>query len=179
MELVKIGAILQSIWFRGEDRDNPALLLLHGGPGASESALFRHYNAELEKHFLVVYWEQRGTGRSYHSDIPPASMTIEQMLRDLDQVVDLVRRRFHKDKVVLLGHSWGTVLGAMYSYRCPEKVSAYVGVAQVANVAEGAQLSCEFAVSEARRRGEDGARRELAAICPKPRSVDDRLTLGD
>jgi len=179
MEQVKIGGILQSVWFRGEDRGNPALLLLHGGPGVSESALFRHYNAELEKDFLVVYWEQRGTGRSYHSDIPPASLTIEQMLRDLDQVVELVRRRFHKDKVVLLGHSWGTVLGAIYSHRYPEKVSAYVSVAQVVNVAEGARLSCEFAISEARRRGADSALRELETICPTPRSVDDRLALGE
>lgn len=179
MEQIKIGGILQSVWFRGEDRNNPALLLLHGGPGASESALFRHYNAELEKHFLVVYWEQRGTGRSYHSDIPPVSMTIEQMLRDLDQVVHLVRQRFHKEKVVLLGHSWGTVLGAIYSYRHPEKVSAYAGVAQVVNVAEGARLSCEFAISEARRHSADRALRELESICPTPRSVDDRLTLGD
>ena len=106
-----------------EDRGNPALILLHGGPGASESALFRHYNAELEKYFLAVYWEQRGTGRSYHSDLAPESMTIEQFLRDLDEVVELVKRRFHKDKVVLLGHSWGTALGTIYSFRHPKKLA--------------------------------------------------------
>lgn len=105
METVTIGDIPQSIWFRGVNTANPALILLHGGPGASEVALFRHYNAALEQHFLMVYWEQRGTGRSYHSDIPPDSMTIAQFLRDLDEVVELVKRRFDKDKVVLLGHS--------------------------------------------------------------------------
>lgn len=146
--------------------------------GASESALFRHYNAELEKYFLVVYWEQRGTGRSYHSDLAPESMTIEQFLRDLDEVVELVKRRFHKDKVVLLGHSWGTALGTIYSFRRPEKVSAYVGVAQISNNQEGARLSCEFATAQAHERADDNALRELQEICPSPRSVDDRLALG-
>ncbi len=179
MENVSIGGVSQSIWFRGQDRNNPALILLHGGPGASESALFRHYNAELEKHFLVVYWEQRGAGRSYHSDIPPESMTIEQLLRDLDEVVELVKQRFHKNEVVLLGHSWGSALGAIYSYRHPENVAAYVGVAQVSNPVEETRLSCEFALSAAKRHGDDSALRELSGICPLPRNVLDRLTLGE
>ena len=107
MEQVLIGGISQSIWFRGVDTRRPAIILLHGGPGSSESALFRHYDAALEKHFLMVYWEQRGTGRSYHSDIPRASMTIAQFERDLDVVVDLVRQRFGKNKVILLGrYDW-------------------------------------------------------------------------
>lgn len=54
METVTLGGISQSIWFRGVSRSNPALILLHGGPGASESALFRHYDSDLEDHFLVV-----------------------------------------------------------------------------------------------------------------------------
>lgn len=179
METVNIGGISQSIWFRGVSQSNPALVLLHGGPGTSESALFRHYNAALEQHFLVVYWEQRGTGRSFHSDIPPASMTIAQFVRDLDEVVELVRMRFDKDKVVLLGHSWGTVLGTIYTSRHPDKVSAYVGVAQVADVPEGRRLSYEFAVSEAIKRGNSGAVSELEIIGPPPYdSVDERLTSG-
>jgi pimeloyl-ACP methyl ester carboxylesterase len=133
MEMVTIGGIGQSLWFRGVSDANPPLILLHGGPGASESALFRRFNAELEQHFLLVYWEQRGAGRSFHSDIPPESMTIEQLLSDLNEVVELVRRRFHQERVVLLGHSWGTILGTMYAHRHPQKVAAYVGVAQIAD----------------------------------------------
>jgi pimeloyl-ACP methyl ester carboxylesterase len=131
METMNIGGISQNIWFRGLDKRNPALVILSGGPGVSEAALFRHYNSALEQYFLVVYWEQRGAGRSYHSDIPAESMTIAQFLRDLDEVVELVKRRFDKDKVVLLGHSWGTVLGTIYAYQHPEKVSAYVSIAQI------------------------------------------------
>jgi proline iminopeptidase len=179
METVAVGGVPQSIWFRGVSRSNPPLILLHGGPGASESALFRYYNAALEQHFLVVYWEQRGTGRSFHADIPPASMTIERFVRDLDEVVALVGRRFGKHKVVLLGHSWGTVLGTIYASRHPEKVLAYVGVAQIADMPQGDRLSFEFALSEARRRGHSKAIASLESIGPPPyASVDERLAVG-
>ncbi len=123
------------------DTRNPAVILLYGEPGASESALFRHYDAALEQRFIMVYWEQRGTGRSYQSDIPRDSMTIRQFARDLDGVVDLVRQCFGKDRVILLAHSWGTVLGIICAYEYPEKVATYVGIAQIANFAEGERLS--------------------------------------
>jgi proline iminopeptidase len=178
MQSVTIGGVPQSIWFRAANAANPALILLHGGPGASESALFRRFNAGLERNYLVVYWEQRGTGRSYHPDIPPESMTIEQLVRDLDEVVEVVRGRFGKRKVVLLGHSWGTVLGTIYAHRHPEKVSAYVGVAQIADMERGAILSRSFALSEAIRRGNHRAIEELRRIGPVPRSADERLALG-
>lgn len=179
METVHVGGIAQSIWFRGEDVQKPAIILLHGGPGASESALFRHYDAALEQHFLMVYWEQRGTGRSYHSDIPRDSMTINQLERDLDEVVDLVKHRFGKDKVILLAHSWGTVLGTIYAYKHPEKVAAYVGVGQIANFSEGERLSYEWALTKATERNNRDAIADLQAMSPQPQSVDDELTKGE
>ena len=179
MESATIGGFPKASGFAAYPDPSPALILLHGGPGTSESALFRHYNSELEHHFLVVYWEQRGTGRSFNSSIPPQTMTITQFVSDLDEVVELVRRRFGKDKVVLLAHSWGTVLGTIYASRYPEKVSAYVGIAQVANVPQGRQLSYDFALSEAKKRNNAKAVSELMAIGPPPYdSVDEKLTTG-
>jgi proline iminopeptidase len=171
-----IGGVTQRLWFRGINVDNPAVILLHGGPGASEAPLFRHFNADLENAFLMVYWEQRGTGRSYRSSIPPASMTIDQFVRDLDDVVELVRDRFNKDRVVLLGHSWGSAIGTLYAARHPEKVAAYVGVGQVADMPEGERLSYEFALLEARRRKDDDAIEALEAIGPPPHTVSEMLT---
>jgi pimeloyl-ACP methyl ester carboxylesterase len=178
MERIELGGLRQSVWFRARDVKAPALILLHGGPGASEAPLFRHFDAALEDHFLVVYWEQRGAGRSYRSDIPRSSMTIERMLQDLDALVDTVRARFGKDRVVLLGHSWGTILGTLYAAREPTKVSAYVGVAQIANFAEGERVSLEWALDQAEARGDSRARDALRAMAPAPRSVDDELALG-
>ena len=179
MESILINGVDQQLWFRGSDVTHPALILLHGGPGASESALFRHYDAALERHFLVVYWEQRGAGRSYHGDIAPQSMTIAQFERDLDRVVDLVRQRFHKNQVVLLGHSWGAVLGTRYAAAHPDKVSAYVAVAPMVDKAPQDRLSWQFAVNEASRRGDRSAIDKLRDNGPTPRTVDDELALGD
>ena len=171
-----IGGVKQRLWFRGINADNPAVILLHGGPGASEAPLFRHFNADLENAFLMVYWEQRGTGRSYRSSIPPASMTVEHFVRDLDDVVDLVRDRFNKDRVVLLGHSWGTAMGTLYAARHPEKVAAYIGVGQVADMPEGERLSYEFALREAMRRNDEDAIEALEMIGPPPHTVKEMLT---
>jgi pimeloyl-ACP methyl ester carboxylesterase len=73
----RLGGLDQWVMIRGESVANPALVLLHGGPGLSETALFRSFNAPLEKSFTVVYWDQRGAGKSSHRDIPPSSMTVE------------------------------------------------------------------------------------------------------
>lgn len=180
METLAIGGVPQSVWFRGVSQANPILILLHGGPGISESALFRHFNPTLEQRFLVVYWEQRGAGRSYHADIPPESMTIDRFVRDLDELVAQVTRRFGQDKVVLLGHSWGSALGALYTARHPAKVAAYVGVAQIADMPHGDQLSYGFALAEAKRRGNAKAVSELEEIGPPPYSpIDERLAVGN
>ena len=105
-------------------------------------------------------------------------MTIERFVGDLNELVELVKRLFGQDKVVLLGHSWGTVLGTLYAARYPEKVAAYVGVAQIANMRTGRRLSYDFVVSEAEKRGNGKALAELKKIGPPPyTSVDDLLAV--
>lgn len=178
MERIALGGLPQSIWFRGVSDSNPALILLHGGPGASEAPLFRHFNAALEQQYVVVYWEQRGAGRSFSSDIPQESMTVERFVRDLDELVDLVRKRFGHKKVVLLGHSWGTVLGTFYAARYPEKVALYVGVAQIANMPLGRRPAYDFTFSEALKRRNSEVRNALQQIGPPPyASVDELLAV--
>jgi pimeloyl-ACP methyl ester carboxylesterase len=108
-----------------ERRQSP-LILLHGGPGLSEMGFFRYFNTQLEKTFTVVNWDQRGAGKSFDSGIPRSSMTVEQFIADLDQLVDAVRSRLGKDRVALFGHSWGSALGVLYAARFPEKVAGVV-----------------------------------------------------
>jgi proline iminopeptidase len=178
METITLGGVKQSVWFRGRNASAPPLVLLHGGPGASEAALFRRYDSALEDHFLVVYWEQRGAGRSFHENIPRSSMTIARMLADLDALVDTVRARYGEQRVVLLGHSWGTILGTLYTRDHPEKVAAYIGVAQIADFAAGERLSLQWALQQAQARRDQRALSELRAMEPAPRSVDQELALG-
>jgi proline iminopeptidase len=176
MRLETIGGVPQMLWFRGIDTHLPVLILLHGGPGASEMPLFRHFNADLERHFLVVYWEQRGTGRSFSPDIPPESMTIARFLQDLGEVVQLVRARFGKRRVTLLGHSWGTAIGLIYAHDHPENLAAYVGVGQIANMPEGERRGYGYALEQAKRRGDHGALEALQKLGPPPHTVSQMLS---
>src|SRR5215475_6530951 len=95
---------------RGPNRSAPLLLWLHGGPGGPERPLFRYFNRDLEHHFLVAYLDQRGTGRSFDRTADPARLTVAQHLEDLETVISYLRRAYAKEKIYLVGHSWGTVL---------------------------------------------------------------------
>ena len=175
IETISIGGVPQRFWFRGVDVNKPALILLHGGPGASESPLFRHYNSELEQHCLVIYWDQRGAGRSYNSSIPPDTMTIARFVSDLGEVVEMTKRRFKKDKVILLAHSWGTILGTIYVSQHPENVAAYVGTGQIADMPHGERVSYDFGMSMAFALDNRRAIAQLSEIGPPPHTVSQML----
>ena len=164
----RLGGLDQWVMIRGESVANPPLILLHGGPGWTETGFFRHFNAPLEKSFTAVYWDQRGAGKSFDRAIPRSSMTIEQFICDLDELVDGVCQRLGKTQVAIFGHSWGSVLGVLYAARFPEKVAAYVGCGQIGDWAAAEAGSYEFALAEARRVGNRRAVRKLRAIGPPP-----------
>lgn len=165
---LRLGGLDQWVMVRGLSVANPCLILLHGGPGFPEMRLFRHFNAELEKSFTVVYWEQRGTGKSFDRKTPRSSLTVEQFIADLGELVDWVRQRLGKDKVAIYGHSWGSLLGVLYAARFPEKVSAYVGTGQIGDWPASEALSYDFTLAEAERRGNRKALKELRAIGSPP-----------
>ena len=169
---VALGGLDQWVMIRGTSVANPALILLHGGPGFSETALFRYFNAPIESSFTVVYWDQRGAGKSYDSAIPSSSMTSEQLLRDLDELVNYVCGRLEKTNVALLGHSWGSALGPLYAARHPQKVAAYVGCGQIGDWPAAESASYRWAVEEAERRKKKRALRQLRAIGPPPYEAD-------
>ena len=164
----RLGGLDQWVMIRGESVANPALILLHGGPGWSETGFFRHFNAPLEKSFTAVYWDQRGAGKSFDRSVPRSSMTVEQFICDLDELIDSVCQRLDKSKVAIFGHSWGSVLGVLYATRFPEKVAAYVGSGQIGDWAAAEASSYEWALAEAQRRGNRRAVRKLRAIGPPP-----------
>lgn len=168
---VRLGGVEQWVMMRGERVANPPLLVLHGGPGLSEARFFRHHNAELERHFTLVHWDQRGTGKSYDLRLTRASMTVERFLADLGELVDVVRERLGHERVVLFGHSWGSALGVLYAARHPERVAAYVGSGQVGDTAAGEAASYAWALAEAERRGHRRALRALRALGPPPYTV--------
>ena len=167
----RIGGVDQWVMIRGRSVENPLLVILHGGPGSSETALFRSFNASLEEAFTVVYWDQRGAGRSYSRSIPAVSMNIDRFVADLNELIDRLLARFGKPRVVILGHSWGSALGVLYANRFPAKVAAYVGVGQVADMAASEAASYAFALAKAEERGHRKAAKALRAIGPPPHTM--------
>lgn len=173
---IRLGGVEQWVMIRGERLTNPPLIVLHGGPGFSDTAFFRHFNAPLERHFTMVYWDQRGTGKSYDPAIPRASMTVAQFIADLAELVEYVCTRVSQPRVSLFGHSWGSALGLLYAVRVPRRIAAYVGSGQVGNWQEAEAASYTFAVAEAERLRNARALEQLRAIGPPPYSAASVLT---
>jgi pimeloyl-ACP methyl ester carboxylesterase len=171
----RLGGVDQFVMMRGHSRDNPPLILLHGGPGFSETAFFRFYLAPLEQYFTLIYWDQRGAGKSAGPSVKPESLTVEQLLADLSELVELTCQRLGHAKVVLFGHSWGSALGVLFAARAPERVAIYVGCGQIGDWAQGETEFYEHTLAEARRRGTRRAVRELERIGPPPHSAENLL----
>jgi pimeloyl-ACP methyl ester carboxylesterase len=129
---VKIGGIDQWIQIRGEDRGNPVILFVHGGPGGSTIPISSGWQP-WEKYFTIVQWDQRGTGRTFRiagESIAP-TMTLAQMTQDGVELAEFLRAHLHRDRIVLVGHSWGSFLGIHIVKQRPELFEAFVGTGLV------------------------------------------------
>jgi pimeloyl-ACP methyl ester carboxylesterase len=168
---IEIGRIEQWITIRGEDRNNPVLLFLHGGPGDAINpwgyAAFRSWL----KDFTVVQWDQRGAGRTFGRNRATAdTITPERMVQDGIEVSEWLKKKLGKENIILVGHSWGSVLGFFMVEARPDLFSAFVGTGQVA--AESARSSAvgyAALIERASRDGNTQALQELKAIGPPPR----------
>jgi len=175
LKTVEINGTKQTLLLRGESRSNPILLFLHGGPGTAQISFARRWLKELEKDYIVVNWDQRGAGLSYSSKIPKESMTIEQFIEDARAVSELLLEWFSQEKLFLVGHSWGSVLGTLTAARYPHLFHAYVGMGQVAAMADGEAASYRFTLETAKQRGLAKAVRELERVAPLPYSDMKRI----
>jgi pimeloyl-ACP methyl ester carboxylesterase len=114
---------------RGRDASKPVLLFLAGGPGGSQLATARYALGGPEEHFVVVNWEQPGSGKSFDA-VDRATITPERYIEDAHALVLQLRERFGQDKVYVLGESWGNALGIMLVRRYPELFHAFIGTGQ-------------------------------------------------
>ena len=168
LEKVKLGGVDQWLIIRGQDVTKPVLLFISGGPGASEAARVLRFNSELEKHFVVVIWEQRGCGKSYPSINPKANLTIDQYTSDIIQLTDMLRERFDEEKIYLAGHSWGTIIGVRAAQQRPDLFHAYVGTAQMVDVLETDQIIYQMMMDHSRKTGDSQFVQTLEAQGPPP-----------
>jgi pimeloyl-ACP methyl ester carboxylesterase len=160
LEHIHIGGVDQYTLIRGNDSSHPVLLFLHGGPGMPAMYLAHAFQPELEKEFVVVQWDRRAAGKSYREDIS-STLTTEQLVADTVELTNVLRARFHQDRIYLVGHSWGTYLGMLVIARHPELYHAYVGIGQLARSSPIAGIQDEYIRQTARRMGDQDAINEL------------------
>ena len=173
---VDINGVQQWITIRGSDRRKPILLFLHGGPGIGSTAMAPLF-AEWEKSFTIVQWDQPGGGatdiKNAGKDIGP--MTVARYTRDGLAVAQYALARLHQPKLVLMGNSWGTLIGLEMVHARPELFSAYVGTSQAVGD-RGNRLGWEMAIEAARARGDTKAVAELQRVGPPPyKTIQDLL----
>jgi pimeloyl-ACP methyl ester carboxylesterase len=166
---VELGGAQQWVTIRGRDRDNPIILVLHGGPGSAMAGLVPSF-VPWEQDFTVVQWDQPGAGRTFRAagrSIPP-DLSVESMVQDGIELAEWLRRRLDQDELILLGWSWGSILGVHMVKARPDLFAAYVGTGQVVAMQEGEAVAYANMLAKARARGDTAALAELEAIGPPP-----------
>lgn len=157
VEQLVISGIKQYVLIQSEDVNNPILLMLHGGPGLpvpGVSNRSRDYalattTKDLIKHYTLVFWDQRGAGKSYDRSIPEHTFNVAQFVSDAKEVVQYLKDHFHRDKIFIAGHSWGSILGLRLAYENPTDFYAYIGISQLINWAENDALCLRWALDKA------------------------------
>jgi pimeloyl-ACP methyl ester carboxylesterase len=167
---VAIGGIQQWITIRGWDRDNPVLLFLHGGPGDVTNPWTFALFAPWEKHFTVVLWDQRGAGRTLRMTGPAVAptITVARMVQDGIELAEYLRKHLGKEKIIVVAHSFGTILGLGMVRARPELFYAYVGTGQVADETKNYIVAYDELLKKARAVGNQQAIDELSSVGPPP-----------
>lgn len=170
LEQVTLNGSKQWITIRGTNAHNPVLLFLMGGPGAGGFP-DQGFLAPLEEHFVVVNWDQPGTGKSYGA-VEQSKLTPQRYVDDAYALTQLMRQRFHQDKIYVLGSSWGTILGVMLVQQHPDLFYAYIGHGQMVNTTENDIMGYQFALKYAAEHGNNGAVATLKRNGPPPYAGD-------
>jgi pimeloyl-ACP methyl ester carboxylesterase len=170
-ELIELGGVQQWISIRGRDRDAPILLVLHGGPGFTLSPVSYYYMRDWEEFFTVVQWDQRAAGKSYRREdreqLAP-TLTIDRLVLDAEELVEHLRKQFGRERVVILAHSFGTIVGTKLAEKRPDMLYAYVGMGQFVDFQRSETLGYEATLADARADQNQDAITALEAIAPFP-----------
>jgi pimeloyl-ACP methyl ester carboxylesterase len=167
LETVDINGSVQWISVRAADTEKPVLMWLAGGPGGSQLATARYHLAGLEEHFVVVNWEQPGSGKSYDA-VRHSTLTVDRYVTDAYALVQYLKQRFDEEKVYIVGESWGSALGVWLVQRYPDEFHAFVGTGQMVDFLETELYDYNFALNLAKERGNTKKVQELERQGPPP-----------
>ncbi len=139
------------MFITGNNENNPVLLFIHGGPGMPEYPLTEKYPISMDEHFTVCWWEQRGAGISYRKKMNYHDIAIEQLVLDTIAVTHYLKQRFNKNKIFLMGHSFGSFIGLKAVKKSPELYHAYIGMAQITHQLESEKIAYQYMTEQYRK----------------------------
>lgn len=153
LEQVEINGSNHEIMIRGNNKDNPVIIFVHGGPGCPEIPYAHKYQDLLESKFTVVNYDQRASGKSYHFFEDYSNLSSDLLVEDLVAMTDYVSERLGKEKVILIGHSYGTYIGMQAAHKAPEKYEAYIGIGQMSNQVDSEVEALNYSINQAQNAG--------------------------
>ena len=165
-ECVNINGNKQNIRIRSNDFSLPVLLFVHGGPGVCDRHWVLGLQSSLTEVCTMVCWDQRASGKSYSKESCVSTLTLDVYIEDLKELIEYLCTKFDKPSVSIIGHSWGSIIGALTAYKYPEKINYYVGMGQFVDGEENERISYEFCLNEAEKRKDKKAISKLLKCRP-------------
>ena len=162
---IPVNGVMQRIHVVSNDASLPVLLFLHGGPGVVNRHSIFTNDRDLLDSFTIATWDQRGTGGSY-SKVEASTLTIGQLVEDAKEVVEYLCKEFKKEKIFVIGGSWGSLLGIRLAYAHPEHIAAFVGFGQFVNGEKNELISYQYTLDAATAAGDEVAIKELESVGP-------------
>lgn len=166
-EYVHINGIDHYLLHSGTKYSNPLMLFLHGGPGFAESTISYIFQKQWEEIYTVVHWDQRGAGKTFTKN-PNEPPTFDLLLEDLFLIIQYLKERYKKQKIILFGHSWGTILGSIFVKNFPDEIEYYIGTGQVINMFDNERVGYEKVKELALQANDKKSLRELKALGDYP-----------
>jgi L-proline amide hydrolase len=146
---VTINGTKHELMIRGNDKNNPVIIFVHGGPGCPETPYVRKYQDLLEQNFTIVQYDERATGKSYHFFEDYSKLSIDLLVDDLIALTNYISRKLCTKQIILAGHSFGSIVGIKAAKKAPQKFLAYVGIGQIGDFWRGELESFEYALAQA------------------------------
>jgi proline iminopeptidase len=168
---VELGGEKQYVEMTGSSDQLPVLLFLHGGPGWPQTPHLRYFNADLTEEMILVSWDQAGCGQSYLHNPNPKNLSPESLVNDAHELTQFLKKKFNKEKIFLVGFSYGSVIGLKLAEKYPDDYYAYIGVSQVISLPESWDVSMQWLKEQAQQKNDTAALRQLDLIEKKDSTV--------
>ncbi|MGE8001879.1 alpha/beta fold hydrolase [Lysinibacillus sp. NPDC093216] len=178
---INVNGDKQYILVEGKDKEKPFCLFLHGGPGSPfpYGVSARTLYPEITENCVAVYYDQRGSGKSFNKKITNDTLTLSQFTEDANIIVDYIREHYQQEKIFVIGQSFGTVIGTQLVSNYPEKFHAYLGISQLTSTIKGQELGYNWLQSEARANRDKKTLRILEDIGKGPYLAKDEDQFSD